>query len=57
MVIFFIFVENSDYKIIVWLDKCIIEKCDFGMVLFVFKSVNIDIVFELLEELYIFKFC
>ena len=49
--------ENSDYKITARPDKCTTEKCDFGMVLFAPKSVNIDIASELPEELYIFKFC
>ncbi len=49
--------ENSDYRITARPDKCTTEKCEFGMVLFVPKSVDLDVASELPEELYIFKFC
>ncbi|NES07924.1 MAG: hypothetical protein F6K22_37140 [Okeania sp. SIO2F4] len=49
--------KNSDYRITARPDKCTTEKCEFGMVLFVPKSVELDVASELPEELYLFKFC
>ncbi|MDJ0515762.1 MAG: hypothetical protein QNJ74_05650 [Trichodesmium sp. MO_231.B1] len=49
--------ENSDYRITARPDKCVTEKCEFGMVLFVPESVDLDVASELPEELYLFKFC
>ncbi|MGD1715157.1 hypothetical protein [Dapis sp. BLCC M172] len=49
--------ENSDYRITARPDKCTTEKCEFGMVLFVPKSAELDVASELPEELYLFKFC
>ncbi|WP_293136472.1 hypothetical protein [Okeania sp. SIO3I5] len=49
--------ENSDYRITARPDKCTTEKCEFGMALFVPKSVELDVASQLPEELYLFKFC
>ncbi len=49
--------EKSDYKITARPDKCTTEKCEFGMVFFVPKSVELDVGSKLPEELYVFKFC
>ncbi|NEP85878.1 MULTISPECIES: hypothetical protein [Okeania] len=49
--------ENSNYRITARPDKCSTEKCEFGMVLFVPKSVDLDVASELPDELYLFKLC
>ncbi len=49
--------ENSNYQITARPDKCSGETCEFGMVLFVPKNVELEVASELPEELYLFKFC
>ena len=49
--------ENSDYRITARPDKCSTETCEFGMVLFVPESVELEVASQLPEELYLFKFC
>ncbi|MGB3511650.1 MAG: hypothetical protein WBA93_20905 [Microcoleaceae cyanobacterium] len=49
--------EKSDYRITARPDKCSTETCEFGMVLFVPESVELEVASELPEELYLFKFC
>lgn len=49
--------EKSDYRITARPDKCSTETCEFGMVLFVPESVELEVASDLPEELYLFKFC
>lgn len=49
--------EKSDYRITARPDKCSTELCEFGMVLFVPESVDLDVASELPDDLYLFKFC
>ena len=49
--------ENSNYQITTRPDKCTTEQCEFGMVLFVPESVDLDIASELPDKLSLFKFC
>ncbi|MCL2925698.1 MAG: hypothetical protein MGF17_14055 [Trichodesmium sp. MAG_R04] len=49
--------ENSSYEIIARPEKCTTEQCEFGMVLFVPESVDLDVASELPDELSLFKFC
>jgi len=49
--------EKSDYKITAQPDKCTTEKCEFGMVLFVPKSADLDVASKLPEKISLFDFC
>ncbi|NER01983.1 MAG: hypothetical protein F6K17_04695 [Okeania sp. SIO3C4] len=49
--------ENNDYRITARPDKCSTEQCEFGMVLFVSESVDLDVASKLPDELRLFKFC